>query len=124
MSDDDVRALLPTSKIDTDRAEQIVARGYPAVAPIIPELLEWLQDINWPVAQVLQPFLASIGAPLIPEIRRVLETDDHLWKYWLLSCLARTPEMASALRADLTRLAEHPTQEEAAEELHVLAREI
>jgi len=124
MIDDELRALIPTSKHDVERARHAVARGYPAVAPIVRELLEVLQDPNRPVAKVLAPFLASIGAPLVPEIRRVLETDDHIWKYWLLTCLVTTPDVASALRSELTRLAEHPTPAEATEELDLVARQI
>jgi hypothetical protein len=102
----------------------VVARGYPAVAPILPELIQWLQDYNWPVAHVLAPFLARIGSPLLPEIRRVLNTNDYVWQYWLLTWLVKTPEMASALHDELTRLADHATAAEAAEELHLVARGI
>jgi hypothetical protein len=123
MSDEEIRALIPKTKSDLDRAAEVVARGYPAVAPILPELVEWLQDYNWPVAHILAPFLASIGNPLLPEIRRVLKTQDQVWKYWLLTCLVKTPELTAALR-ELTQLAQHPTPAESAEELHLIAREI
>jgi hypothetical protein len=36
----------------------------PLLGPTLAELLAWLQDINWPVAGVLAPFLAAIGPPL------------------------------------------------------------
>jgi hypothetical protein len=120
----EIRALLPRDKSDLARANEVVARGYPAVAPILPELIEWLQDYNWPVAKILAPFLASIGSPLLPEIRRVLGTKDYVWQYWVLTCLVKTAEMASALRDELKRLAERPAPEEAAEELHLVAREL
>jgi hypothetical protein len=123
VSDDDIRRLLPTDKCDVDRAQLLVERGYPAVAPILPELIEWLQDYNWPVARVLQPFLASIGTPLIPEIRRVLKTDDEIWKYWVVSGLLRG-RLAIAFRDELTELAERPTPAHLAEGLDILAREI
>ena len=79
-----LRELLPHEKGDTERAEAIVALGYPAVAPILPDLIEWLQDCNWPVAHVLSPFLAQIGLPLLPPVRAVLATNDYQWKYWVL----------------------------------------
>src|SRR4051794_23281462 len=62
----DVQHLIPQNKFDLKRAQAAVEVGYPAVAPILPELLEWLQDYNWPVAHILAPFLASIGEPLVP----------------------------------------------------------
>jgi hypothetical protein len=121
----DLRELLPQTKHDTDKAEILVKLGYPAVAPILSDLIQWLQDYNWSVAHVLGPFLASIGLPLLPEVRRVLETDDNTWKYWILCCLVElSPELGTALRDDLTRLASAPTAGEEAEELHTKAREI
>lgn len=58
--------LIPQGKADLDRARAAVETGYPAVAPILAELTTWLQNCNWPVAHILIPFLASIGAPMAP----------------------------------------------------------
>lgn len=120
---DDIRSLIPQDKLDTDRAEQVVAAGYPAVEPILPELLEWIQDCNWPVAQVIAPFLATIGMPLLPHIRAVLATDDVMWKYWVIGYLLKnSPELATALREELTRYANSPTPEESEVELDQIAK--
>jgi hypothetical protein len=121
----DIRALIPQNKFDTERAEQAVAAGYPAVEPILPELLEWIQDCNWPVARVLAPFLGSIGTPLIPHIRNILATDDTMWKYWTLTYLVRnSPDVVAALREDLERYANSPTPDETAAGLDEVARGI
>ena len=121
----DIRTLIPQNKFDTDRAEQAVAAGYPAVAPILPELLEWIQDSNWPVARVLAPFLGSIGTPLIPHIKKILATEDNLWKYWTLTYLVQdSPDVAAALQEDLQRYVDSPTTDERAEGLDELARTI
>ena len=118
-------ALLPRDKIDTDKAEAIIALGFPAVEPILPALLEWMQDMNWPVAQVLQPFLADIGGPLAPHVRHVLGTDDDVWKGWLLRCIvAQSAELQTMLRLDLERLAACPTLGEKRETLDIVAKEI
>jgi hypothetical protein len=122
---DDIRTLIPKDKFDTGRAEQVVAAGYPAIEPILPELLEWIQDCNWPVARILAPFLGTIGAPLIPYIRKILATDDTMWKYWTLSYLVQgSPDVVAALRDDLERYASSPTPDEAANELDEVARDI
>src|SRR5215213_9584323 len=112
----DIRTLIPQNKFDTDRAEQAVAAGYPAVEPILPELLEWIQDSNWPVARVLAPFLGSIGTPLIPHIRKSLATDDTLWTYSTLIYLVQgSRDVAAALLEDLQRYASSPSSDEIAE---------
>lgn len=121
----DVRQLLPQSKFDTGRAKALIELGYPAVAPVLPELVEWLQDYNWPVAKALAPFLATIGKPLLPHIRRVLATDDDIWKYTVLSLLVEDrPELVQEIEQELYRLATTPTTNERAEELDQKAQEI
>ncbi len=110
--DEELRTLIPSAMDDIEAVNRAIARGYPAVGPIIPELLTWLRDYNWPVAKALAPFLAELGVALVPEIRRILKTDDDIWKYWILRCLVQSAEMREALRHELTRLATHPTASE------------
>lgn len=121
-----LRDLLPHHKQDCRRAEALVSLGYPAVAPVLPELMTWIQDMNWPVAyMVVAPFLRSIGAPLIPEIRRVLQTDDETWKYWVLNDLVRdSREVAFELEQTLSELANREPKDEAEAALQEIAREI
>jgi hypothetical protein len=121
----DIRLLIPQHKSDIERARLAVATGYPTVAPILPELLEWLQDCNWPVSHILAPFLVSIGTPLIPHIQHILDTDDEIWKYWMISAIMRDSfELALAFRDELERLAFSPTEREAREELDEVAQEV
>ena len=68
----DPRALLPRDKRDLDRARALVALGYPAVAPVLPDLLEWLQDCNWPASGPIADFLESIPEQTAPLIWDVL----------------------------------------------------
>ncbi|MGC1376907.1 MAG: DUF5071 domain-containing protein [Anaerolineales bacterium] len=121
----DIQALIPQHKFDTDRARAAIQAGYPAVAPILPQLLAWLQDYNWPVAPVLAPFLISIGKPLIPHIQNILLSQDETWKYWIISIIIRnSPELALSFRDDLERLALSPTDREVSEELDGVARQV
>lgn len=121
----DIEAFIPRDKHDIERAEAAIRIGYPAVAPILPELLEWLQDMNWPVAQVLAPFLASIGSPIIPHIHQIFNTDDEIWKYWIISrIMSESQEVATAFRADIERIAYSPTERELEEELNESAHNL
>jgi len=121
----ELHELLPKDKHDLDRAKALVSIGYPTVAPILPDLLEWLQDGNWPVAHVIGPFLASIGKPLTEEVRRILQSQDHLWKYWiLLDVVAHSPELATALYPELVRIAEGDVVDEDEKEVKEVAKEI
>lgn len=121
----DIRDLLPRDKLDLERAEAIVALGYPAVAPLLPDLMLWLQDSNWPVCDVIAPFLASLGAPIVPEVRHVLESDDAIWKGWvLLYVVGRSKEVQEAVRDQLVRIADTEPTDEEGEGLPEIAREI
>ena len=109
--------LVPKNKSDIATARLAVQAGYPAVEPVLYELLEWLQDCNWPVARELDSFLASIGAPLAPHIRRVFSGDDYIWQYCLIGLFRESPELYSIFRSDIHRIASSPTDAEHREEL-------
>jgi hypothetical protein len=115
--------VVPTNKSDIAAAERAVALGWPGVQPVISQLLEWIQDYNWPVAHTLAPFLASIGRPLAPHLLPIFEGDDELWKYWVIDAvLAHAPdELVGEFTPLLVRIADHPTPGERANELDQVA---
>lgn len=116
---------LPKSKLDIESAEQTVNLGYPAVEPYLDDLFQWLQDGNWPVAQILGPFLAEIGLPIIPYVNKVLSSDDDIWKYWVLSFVVdNNSDIAWAIRDTLERLSTSPFINEKAEGVDELAGKI
>lgn len=123
---DSIKDLIPRDKRDLERAQAAVKAGYPAVAPILGDLIEWLQDYNWPVTHVLVPLLESIGAPLVPHIWYVLRSNDDIWKYWVISILIRSlpHEVAVEFRPELKRLGYTPENHERTEELDKQARDV
>jgi hypothetical protein len=121
----DPRELLPRDKHDVGNARSVVALGYPTVAPVLPDLLEWLKDCNWPVSHPIGDFLATLPEQMAPLIWKVLRSDDYIWKYW---CIARlissmSPDIAEQFRAELTRLAQEPTPKELTEVLNKVSQE-
>jgi hypothetical protein len=99
--------------MDLDRAREIADIGYPAFAPVLMDLLEWLKDYNWPVARIITPALISVGTALVPHVRTILVGNDDMWKYWIISkVIAGSPELTEALRSDLTAIAETPSVDE------------
>lgn len=116
--------FIPRDKFDLAAANAAIGAGWPQIEPVAEQLLQWVQDVNWPVAKVLAPFLAGIGAPLAPYIRRVLAGNDEVWKYSLIgSVVARSQDLALVLRSELERIAFEPTPSERAEEVANIARE-
>jgi hypothetical protein len=109
--------LVPKHKGDIATARRAIEAGFPAVEPILYELLEWLQDCNWPVAHELLPFLRTIGQPLAPHIRRIFATDDHVWQYWICALFWDSPELYAIFREDIGRIARTPTADEHLQEV-------
>ncbi|MEZ5344476.1 MAG: DUF5071 domain-containing protein [Pyrinomonadaceae bacterium] len=125
MDSSDIRLLIPKDKHDIENAQRAIEIGYPAVEPILPELLEWLQDLNWPVARVLAPFLSSVGKPLVPYICEIFKTDDDMWKYWIITTiLEESVELANAFRNEIERIAYSPTDNEKDERLNDTALDL
>jgi hypothetical protein len=56
-------AQLPKNSHDADGARALVALGYPALAPVLPHLFQWLETSGSDVELVLRPFFAELGAP-------------------------------------------------------------
>jgi uncharacterized protein DUF5071 len=117
--------IVPLDKHDHEAAFRAIEAGYPAVEEKLPLLLEWLQDMNWPVAQTLAPFMASIGEPLIPHLEKIFETDDLIWKCWIISILVeKSPPLAIHFREYLEMLANEETGDEDEEWLRNTARDV
>ena len=119
----DVIDLIPKHKDDQVVIAALKKLSFEEIKPIVPDLLEWLQDINWPiagpVAEVLEPFSHKI----VPEIIEILKTNDGLWKLWTLTTLARTTSNLTLL-TEIKRIAEHPTRDELIEEVDIEAKAI
>jgi hypothetical protein len=69
----DLRELLPRNTHDHQAASAVIALGYPAVAPILPDLLEWLQDYNWPVSRPIAEFLQADHGRELKALRRYVQ---------------------------------------------------
>jgi hypothetical protein len=117
--------LLPRDKHDVDTASALVAAGWEPLIPFIPQMLEWMQDMNWPVAQVFQPFLVASGADLAPFVKAVLLGEDDVSKHSdLVYIVAHSPELAFALRDGLDRLSNNPSAGEVLQEVSLQAQAI
>ena len=111
--------FFPLHKSDVANARALLALGYPALGPHLKELLEWLQDGNWPISRPIGEFLLTVPEAIAPLIQEVLASEDHQWKYW---CIVRLigemkPKVAEPFRFELLRLAECPTLAETQNEL-------
>ena len=99
------------------------------IEPMIPALLEWMQDINWPIAFPIAKLLINHHRIVESYIAKVLapELDDGIWKYNLLSYLLMNwpePPINASLVNEIIRIASNPTEEEKREEVSLMAKEL
>ena len=109
----DLFDLIPKDKFDNSGVEQLMLIDVASAEPILGKLLEWMQDINWPIAQEYLHVLPRFHEGLIPHIRDVFKTDDGIWKAWVLTLMEGFPkETIIRLQDDIKRIALRPTEDE------------
>lgn len=62
--------------------------GYPRIKPIIKSLFIWLQDMNWPGADMIEELLLNLPenelADTFPQVvYESIFAKDEMWIYWL-----------------------------------------
>ena len=57
----DLTAHLSVDKTDAAAASKVVAIGFPSVEPVLPRLLEWLHNMNWPVRKFFSLSSQALG---------------------------------------------------------------
>jgi hypothetical protein len=117
--------LIPKDKFDMERVLKLSDRDPVELLIIFNELLEWLQDINWPIAEELSKVLARGGDLILPYIREILDGGDEQWKFSLLVSLIRElpRDSQNKLKPDIRRIINMPTENELLEETHIIAKE-
>ncbi|KAB2330728.1 DUF5071 domain-containing protein [Bacillus mesophilum] len=117
---------LPRHKHDFERVTKLNNLDRGELLPLLPSLMEWMQDINWPIAREVAQLLLTYPEDIIHLIKIVLTTNDEPWKYWCLEYLVKTmpEELRAEFKEDLIRIAEKPTVGEKDEDLDELAKEI
>lgn len=117
---------LPRDKFDFERVRKLKGLSRSELLSLLPGLLQWIQDMNWPIAVEVVEILLAFPNELVPYIKEVLSSDDDIWKYWCLEgLLKRFPKETKQLfHSDLIRLVERPTEGEKLEELDETATEI
>ena len=112
--------LVPKHKCDDDACAALAAASDQDVIPYISDLLQCLQDLNWPIAGPVADRLSRLGHELVEPITEVLSGTDEIWKYWIVSHLLHNvrEEVYRALLFKLNHIRRKPTPDERVEEVH------
>ena len=102
--------LLPRNQYDMDSVEKIKKLDRKIIIPLLPDLLVFTQDMNWPVAPSVLGILLTFPIEIVPHVQDVLSSDDDNWKWFILHFLIIKLPVDSRVQFKeyLTRLAKHP----------------
>ena len=115
-----IKDLIPKNKHDHEVIAGPKKLSFEQLEPIIPDLLEWLQDMNWPIARPITDILEPFAGRITPEIIKILKTDDGMWKFWILINFGRnTTDLL--LLSEIERIAKFPSRDEIEDEVNLEA---
>ncbi|WP_281227073.1 DUF5071 domain-containing protein [Flavobacterium aquiphilum] len=117
-----IENLIPKDKFDIETAEKLKNYSFEEIKPIIPNLLEWLQDLNWPVSQLIADFLIPYSENIAFEIFKILQGRDEMWKYWILLIFGKIIKNELVIK-EVNRIVLNPTFEEIDAAVYELAKE-
>lgn len=118
-----IENLIPKDKFDIETAEKLKNYSFEEIKPIIPNLLEWLQDLNWPVSRLIADFLIPYSENIAFEIFKILQGRDEMWKYWILLIFGKIIKNELVIK-EVNRIVLNPTFEEIDAAVYELAKEI
>ena len=108
--------LIPKDKFDMSPIPRLLLLGEEDIKPILPELLFWMADMNWPIAESIVHILLRFPKSLVPLIKERLKPteDDDEWKYFIITALIPrfSIEVQRMFVDDLLRIVENPTDSE------------
>ena len=99
--------LLPKDKHDDEAIKRLRKLPIQELEPLLPELLEWVADINWPIARDAIDLVLTVPEHIVEPIREVLRTTDDGWKNSCLNyVIPHLPvEQQRQLKPELERIA-------------------
>jgi hypothetical protein len=118
--------VLPRDKFDISAVQQLSQAEPSEIEKLAPQLLEWLQDANWPIAVPMANMLVTYQNNILSEVSVVLRGEDPIWKYWCIELLVKklNSKCIMALKSDLENLANNPSSIEVLEEVSRVAKEV
>ena len=107
---------IPSHKGDLAAAAQAEMAGYPALNDILGDLLPWVKDPNWPVAEKLIPLLANAEMEIAPHLMASLASHDEDMKMAILVTIGPKlkPGIRTLLKPAIERMASQPSESEKA----------
>ena len=65
-----INEMLPRDKFDFERVNKIMRMRNEDVIPLLPGLLEWIQDMNWPIAHEVVEVHGAFPKEIVPHLKK------------------------------------------------------
>ena len=122
---EDLKHLIPDSKFFEPDVSALLALSEAEISVIYPELFEWTEDANWPVARVLITLLGRFGDVSEKHFRMAAEKDAQWLAFLMNAFLDPMPQKnLESLKPLLVRLATAATPYERECGTDISAKEI
>ena len=124
----DIKDLIPKNKYDISAVSELKKLSDIEIESIIPELLVWIQDMNWPIAEDIAEVLSvhcKVTEPYILDILKP-EQQDEIWKFNVIKYLLKKNKSFSentSIMSEVERIADLPTKGEQLELVDTAAKE-
>ncbi len=103
--------LVPKGKFDFETVSKLEEASLSEIEPILPDLFEWTEDVNWPIAPKISEILARFDKAIIPYIIYYLHNpsglDEYGTYYHLLPKLDKTQLLL--IKDELMRIKQYPS---------------
>ncbi|ASR45360.1 hypothetical protein B4V02_00870 [Paenibacillus kribbensis] len=118
--------FIPRHKSDFNNINQLKRLEKEQIRPIIAELFTWLKDSNWPISSEIRNILFQFDMDLVPDLKKILKSDDSNWKYFILEdfCRYLPNNVIGEIALELEELSMHPSLDDKMEEVDRIAGEI
>lgn len=110
--------LVPRHKDDQEALANLQAASQEQVLAAAKELLEWVEDGNWPVSYPVGKVLSQYVNQLQDELLPILRGRDAIWKMWCIRFILEESPVAQLDQQyliEVERIATYPTSNEEVE---------
>ncbi|MEM1095825.1 MAG: DUF5071 domain-containing protein [Bacteroidota bacterium] len=120
------QSFLPKHKADLESVADLDAFSNRQLEPYLKDLLTWLKDYNWPVAEPISRRLSKCGSEIVEPLNSILRSDDAIWKGWVISEVVEhlSREAREGVMSEIVRLINSPSEADEREEAHLVAKDI
>lgn len=123
LSSKKMNKITPKNKHDLNICKELNNASDNQVLDNLNELLRWTKDMNWPIAQCILDRISKLDIDILSKlITSILESDDSIWKYNILTFLLPNIDSSiiSKIKKPLKKISENPTIDDIDEEVDII----